>query len=88
METQHDPYFLAIRDELSFTHAAQECGIKQPSLSETIKRIGGERSFCTLLSCPTDFRWLQLRPICIQIRELLEKCMRDVNLVRKRRAFY
>jgi len=39
METQHVRYFLAICDELSFTHAAQECGIKQPSLSEAIKRM-------------------------------------------------
>ncbi len=39
METQHVRYFLAIRDELSITHAAQKCGIKQPSLVEAIKRM-------------------------------------------------
>ena len=39
METQHVRYFLAICDELSFTRAAQKCGIKQPTLSEAIKKM-------------------------------------------------
>jgi len=39
METQHVRYFLAVRDELSITYAAQKCGIKQPSLVEAIKRM-------------------------------------------------
>jgi DNA-binding transcriptional LysR family regulator len=67
METQHVRYFLAICDELSFTHAAQKCGIKQPSLSEGIKRmeqaIGGDlfvRSPVRLTSLG-----LQLCPICV-----------------------
>ena len=39
METQHVRYFLAICEELSFTRAAQKCGIKQPTLSEAIKKM-------------------------------------------------
>jgi DNA-binding transcriptional LysR family regulator len=43
---QHVRNFLAICDEPSSTHAAQKCGIKQPSLGEAIKRmeqaIGGD----------------------------------------------
>jgi DNA-binding transcriptional LysR family regulator len=76
METQHVRYFLAICDELSFTHAAQKCGIKQPSLSEAIKRmeqaIGGD---LFVRSSPVRLTGLglQLRPICVQISELPEK---------------
>ena len=68
METQHVRCFLAICDELSFTHAAQKCGIKQPSLSEAIKRveqaIGGD---LFVRSSPVRLTGLalQLRPICI-----------------------
>jgi LysR family transcriptional regulator, hydrogen peroxide-inducible genes activator len=68
METQHVRYFLAICDELSFTHAAQECGIKQPSLNEAIKRmeqaIGGD---LFVRSSPVRLtgRGLKLRPICV-----------------------
>jgi len=54
METQHVRYFLAIGDELNFTHAGQKCGIKQPSLSETIKRMeqafGGDLLYAPHLS--------------------------------------
>ena len=76
MELQHVRYFLAICDELSFTRAAQKCGIKQPSLSEAIKRmeqaIGGD---LFVRSSPVRLTalGLQLRPICVQISELLEK---------------
>jgi len=76
METQHVRYFLAICDELSFTRAARKCGIKQPSLSEAIKRmeeaVGGD---LVVRSSPVRLTalGLQLRPICVQISQLLEK---------------
>ncbi|WP_074817592.1 MULTISPECIES: LysR family transcriptional regulator [Bradyrhizobium] len=76
MEMQHVRNFLAICDEPSFTHAAQKCGIKQPSLGEAIKRmeqaIGGDRF---VRSSPVRLTGLglQLRPICVQISELPEK---------------
>jgi DNA-binding transcriptional LysR family regulator len=69
METQHVRCFLAICDELSFAHAAQKRGIKQPSLSEAIKRmveqaIGGD---LFVRSSPVRLTslGLQLRPICV-----------------------
>jgi LysR family hydrogen peroxide-inducible transcriptional activator len=68
METQHVRYVLAICDELSFTHAAQKCWIKQPSFSEAIKRmeqaIGGD---LFVRSSPVRLTslGLQLRPICV-----------------------
>jgi LysR family transcriptional regulator, hydrogen peroxide-inducible genes activator len=69
METQHVRYFLAICDELSLTHAAQKCGIKQPSLSEAIKRIeqaiGGDLFVRSSPVRLTNLGLLQLRPICI-----------------------
>jgi DNA-binding transcriptional LysR family regulator len=90
METQHVRYFLAIcDDELSFTHAAQKCGIKQPSLSEAIKgmeqAIGGD---LFVRSSPVRLTGLglQLRPICVQISELPEKAC--AMFVRRCRAFY
>jgi DNA-binding transcriptional LysR family regulator len=75
METQHVKYFLAACDELNFTRAAQKCGIKQPTLSEAIKQmeqaIGGE---LFVRGSPVRLTALgfQLRPICVQINELLE----------------
>jgi DNA-binding transcriptional LysR family regulator len=84
METQHVRYFLAICDELSFSRAAQKCGIKQPSLSEAIKRmeqaIGGDL-FVRASPVRLTALGLQLRPICVQINELLEKaCAMSVSL--------
>jgi DNA-binding transcriptional LysR family regulator len=84
METQHVRYFLAICDELSFTRAAQKCGIKQPTLSEAIKRmeqaIGGD---LFVRASPVQLTALgfQLRPICVQINELLGKaCTMSISL--------
>jgi LysR family transcriptional regulator, hydrogen peroxide-inducible genes activator len=75
METQHVRYFLAICDELSFTRAAQKCGIKQPTLSEAIKQmeqfLGGELFVRATPVRLTALGFL-LRPICVQINELLE----------------
>jgi LysR family hydrogen peroxide-inducible transcriptional activator len=72
METQHVCYFLAICDELSFTHAAQKCGTKQPSLSETIERmeqaIGGD-----LFVRSSPVRLTALGASYVPIREQLEK---------------
>jgi DNA-binding transcriptional LysR family regulator len=46
MEMQQVRYFLVLSEELSFTNAAQRCGISQPSLSNAIKaleqRLGGQ----------------------------------------------
>ena len=76
MEIQHVRYFLAICDELSFTRAAQKCGIKQPTLSQAIKRmeqaIGGDL-FVRASPVRLTALGLQLRPICVQINELLLK---------------
>jgi LysR family hydrogen peroxide-inducible transcriptional activator len=76
MEPQNVRYFLAVCDELSFTRAAQKCGIKQPTLSQAIKRmeqaIGGD---LFIRASPVRLTALgfQLRPICVQINELFEK---------------
>jgi LysR family transcriptional regulator, hydrogen peroxide-inducible genes activator len=75
MEIQHVRYFLAICDELSFTRAAQKCGIKQPTLSEAIKQMeqamGGEL-FVRASPVRLTALGFQLQPICVQINELLE----------------
>ena len=75
METQHVRYFLAICDELSFTRAAQKCGIRQPTLSEAIKQmeeaIGGEL-FVRASPVRLTALGFRLQPICVQINELLE----------------
>jgi LysR family transcriptional regulator, hydrogen peroxide-inducible genes activator len=75
METQHVRYFLAICDELSFTRAAQKCGVKQPTLSEAIKQMeqamGGEL-FVRASPVRLTALGFQLQPICVQINELLE----------------
>jgi LysR family hydrogen peroxide-inducible transcriptional activator len=68
METQHVRYFLAICDELSFTHASQKGGIKQPSLSEPIKRMeqaAGRDLFVRYSPVRLTSLGLQLRPICV-----------------------
>ena len=76
MEMQHVRYFLAICDELSFTRAAQKCGVKQPTLSEAIKQmeraIGGDL-FVRASPVRLTALGFQLRPICVQINQLLEK---------------
>jgi LysR family hydrogen peroxide-inducible transcriptional activator len=75
METQHVRYFLAICEELSFTRAAQKCGIKQPTLSEAVKQMeramGGEL-FARASPVQLTALGIQLLPICAQINELLE----------------
>ena len=84
MKTQHVCYFLAICDELSFTRAAQKCGIKQPTLSEAIKRmeqaIGGDL-FVRASPVRLTALGFQLLPICVQINQLLEKaCTMSISL--------
>ena len=75
MKTQHVRYFLAICDELSFTRAAQKCGIKQPTLSEAIKQMEqamGGKLFVRGSPVRLTRLGFQLQPICRQINELLE----------------
>ena len=75
MEPQNVRYFLAVCDELSFTRAAQKCGIKQPTLSEAIKQMeqamGGEL-FVRASPVRLTALGFQLQPICVQVNELLE----------------
>ena len=84
METRHVRYFLAICDELSFTRAAQKCGIKQPSLSQAIRQmehaIGGDL-FVRASPVRLTALGFRLQPICVQINELLEKACGMSNLV-------
>ena len=42
MQLQQIKYFLALRDELNFTRAAQRCGVSQPTLTGCIKRLEAE----------------------------------------------
>jgi LysR family hydrogen peroxide-inducible transcriptional activator len=42
MELHQIRYFLAACEEQSFTRAAEKCGIKQPSLSNAIRRLESE----------------------------------------------
>src|SRR6188472_4238019 len=75
METQHVRYFLAICEELSFTRAAQKCGIKQPTLSEAInlmERAMGGKLFVRASPVQLTNLGFQLQPVCMQINELLE----------------
>ena len=75
METRHVRYFLAICEELSFTRAAQKCGIKQPTLSEAIKqmeRAMGGKLFVRGSPVQLTNLGFQLQPVCMQINELLE----------------
>ena len=70
METQHVRYFLAICEELSFTRAAQKCGIKQPTLSEAIKqmeRAMGGKLFVRGSPVQLTNLGFQLQPVCMQI---------------------
>ena len=79
METQQIEYFLAICDELNFTHAAKKCGVAQPTVTTAIQRmerkIGG--ALFQRLQHPPYVQLTalgrQLYPICVQINELLAK---------------
>src|SRR5262249_31556153 len=42
MEMHQIQYFLALCEERSFTRAARQCGISQPSLTNAIIRLGPE----------------------------------------------
>src|SRR5262249_61449544 len=42
MELHQVQYFLAICEEGNFTRAAKRCGVKQPSLTGTVKRLETE----------------------------------------------
>src|SRR5262249_37032859 len=39
MQLQEIRYFLAVREERSFTRAARRCGVSQPSLTNAIRRL-------------------------------------------------
>jgi DNA-binding transcriptional LysR family regulator len=39
MQLQEVRYFLAVRQERSFTRAARRCGVSQPSLTNAIRRL-------------------------------------------------
>jgi transposase-like protein len=39
MQLQHVRYFLAVRQERSFTQAARRCGVSQPSLTNAVRRL-------------------------------------------------
>ena len=42
MHPQQIYYFFALREELNFTRAARRCGVSQPSLTGSIKRLEAE----------------------------------------------
>ena len=42
MQLQQIRYFLAVRQERSFTRAARRCGVSQPSLTNAIRRLEQE----------------------------------------------
>jgi Bacterial regulatory helix-turn-helix protein, lysR family len=42
MQMQHVRYFLALCDERNFTRAALRCGVKQPTLTRSIKDLEAE----------------------------------------------
>ncbi len=79
METQHIEYFLAICDELNFTHAAKTCGVAQPTITVAIQRmerkVGG--ALFQRLPHPPYVQLTalgrQLYPICVQISKLHAK---------------
>jgi DNA-binding transcriptional LysR family regulator len=39
MQLQQVRYFLAVRQERSFTQAARRCGVSQPSLTNAVRRL-------------------------------------------------
>jgi DNA-binding transcriptional LysR family regulator len=96
MKYQQIRYFLAVCDELNFTHAALKCEISQPTLSMGIKRLeqacGGDL-FIRTPEVRLTLLAEQLRPILAEVDSLLAKAelfflgAAKTRAVAKRRRF-
>ena len=91
METQHIEYFVAICEELSFTRAAEKCGVAQPTVTAAIQRMERKVGGALFQRLPHPPYVLltalgrQLYPICVQISELLAKAQTIGGRVNGRR---
>jgi len=79
MELQQVRYFLAVAEERNFKRAAEKCGVRQPSVSNAIRRLeshlGGE---LFLRERPVQLSKLgvALLPIFVRINELAKNAQK------------
>jgi len=84
MDLQQVRYCLAIAEERSFGRAAEKCGVRQPSVSNAVRRLesqlGGE---LFLRSRPVQSSKLgkALLPIFAQINKLAEKAQKIAGVI-------
>ena len=75
MNMQQVRHFLAICDEGNFTRAAKRCGIRQPSLTGSVRRLERELGGTLFVrSNPSQLTALgaAVRPWLLQIEEAVE----------------
>jgi DNA-binding transcriptional LysR family regulator len=77
LELAQIKYFLALCDARSFTRAARQCGVSQPSLSNAIKALEHELGGALL-----DRRTFALTPLGKAVRRDLRAAIRHISHAR------
>ena len=79
MELQQVRYFLAVAEERNFKRAAEKCGVRQPSVSNAVRRLefhlGGEL-FSRERPVELSKLGAALLPIFVRINELVENAQK------------
>jgi DNA-binding transcriptional LysR family regulator len=70
-------YFLALCDERNFTHAANKCGVSQPSLTNGIKALEDELGGMLFTRRPN----VVLTPLGFAVRRRLMRVAKDIGEV-------
>jgi LysR family transcriptional regulator, hydrogen peroxide-inducible genes activator len=84
MQVQQVRYFLALVEELNFTRAAQSCGVSQPSLTESIRRLEAELGGQLFTRKPK----VSLTPLGRAMAPHLRRVARDVEDVLRAARFH
>src|SRR5262245_12143750 len=85
MDTNQVRYFLALCEEKNFTRAAKLCGVSQPSVSNSIKRLeeelGGDLFHRTKNGAKLSPLGVAIRPYLHQINECAESVKREAAYI-------
>ena len=84
MHIQQIRHFLALCEELNFTRAARRCGVSQPSLTGSIRRLEAELGGQLFTRKPK----VSVTPLGRAIAPYLERVARDIEVaLRAARSF-
>ncbi len=79
MQISHVGYFLALCQEKSFTRAARQCGVSQPSLTNAIRRLERELGKELFRRGPTETMLSEVGQAVRPHFERLAQCVSDAR---------